>query len=150
MIAPETINIASLPFLPLANRRDLPNSAACYLVIEGEKIIYVGQAKSLLLRWQGHHRLKDFKKRKDVKIAWLIISDESLLREIETALIQWFQPELNAKQLVYGTRKKPYQFLLTETASSMLDKLSKQVGITRSECLERIIRREFFGEAKVS
>ena len=46
------INPLSLPSLPLALRRQLPNCAGVYLVLEGKTVIYVGQSASLILRWE--------------------------------------------------------------------------------------------------
>ncbi len=40
----------------------------------------------------------------------------------------------------YGETKKQKQFLLTPTASEMLDNLAESYGATRSDFLERIIR----------
>lgn len=37
VIAPESINIAELPSLALADRQLLPNGPACYLVLEGQE-----------------------------------------------------------------------------------------------------------------
>lgn len=62
------------------------------------------------------------------------------------------RPE-RAEPKAHGEIKKPKQFLLTETASDVLDKLAAQVGITRSEYLERMIRdqgQEFLIEPKAS
>jgi hypothetical protein len=41
---------------------------------------------------------------------------------------------------VYGEVKKQCQFMLTPTASEELDNIAEAAGITRSECLERLIR----------
>jgi predicted ArsR family transcriptional regulator len=43
----------------------------------------------------------------------------------------------------YGETKQRYMFMLTETASNAVDVAAENLGITRSELLERIIRREF-------
>lgn len=60
-----SIDIAKLSSLPLADRKRLPKCAACYLVLEGEQVVYIGQAKNLLVRWQSHNKLKCFQERKD-------------------------------------------------------------------------------------
>ncbi|MBW4509616.1 MAG: ribbon-helix-helix protein, CopG family [Scytonematopsis contorta HA4267-MV1] len=41
----------------------------------------------------------------------------------------------------YGETKLRYQIMLTETASEELDKVSEEMGITRSELIERVIRQ---------
>lgn len=101
VIALEQIEIATLPFLPLlSERRRLPNVAACYLVLEGETVIYVGRSKNLYSRWRNYHQKgKDLRSRStQLKIAWIECSNPSLIPALETALIEYFQPELNGKK----------------------------------------------------
>lgn len=49
------------------------------------------------------------------------------------------RPE-RAERGAYGETKKPKQFMLTETSSLELDQVADELGITRSEVLERLIR----------
>ena len=49
----------------------------------------------------------------------------------------------------YGEAKQKYQLMLTETASLELDKVSEQLGITRSEVLEIAIRKGLLGKVKL-
>lgn len=101
LIVPESIDIASLPSLVLAERKQLPNCAACYLVLEGETVVYVGRSANLRLRWRNYHqKLRHLKNRgTKIKIAWLECSEPSLLPAIEKALIGYFQPELNGRKV---------------------------------------------------
>jgi hypothetical protein len=41
---------------------------------------------------------------------------------------------------VHGQKKEAKQFMLTPEASDLLDKKAEQLGITRSELIERVIR----------
>ena len=41
---------------------------------------------------------------------------------------------------IYGELKKQKQFMITETASDLLDAISDQTRLTRSEIIERLIR----------
>lgn len=59
------------------------------------------------------------------------------------------RPE-KAEPKVHGEKKVPKQFLMTESASDMLDELATSLGISRSEYIERLVRREFLGSAKAS
>ena len=45
-----------------------------------------------------------------------------------------------AKPDQYGEIKQRFMFMLTETASNDLDKASEELGVTRSELLERLVR----------
>ena len=41
---------------------------------------------------------------------------------------------------IHGETKKPKQFLITDWASQEIEKVAEQLGITRSEALERALR----------
>lgn len=49
-------------------------------------------------------------------------------------------PKSEAK--MYGERKLPRQFVLTETASEMIDTMADQDGCSRSELVERLVREK--------
>lgn len=49
------------------------------------------------------------------------------------------RPE-RAEPGAYGEPKKPKQFMITDSASEHLDRVAEELGITRSEVLERLIR----------
>lgn len=40
----------------------------------------------------------------------------------------------------YGAKKKQFQFMLTEEASQLIDLVADELGISRSEALERAVR----------
>lgn len=42
----------------------------------------------------------------------------------------------------YGETKKQKQFMLTESASHLLDKIAFERSVTRSEAIEQLIREE--------
>jgi metal-responsive CopG/Arc/MetJ family transcriptional regulator len=49
----------------------------------------------------------------------------------------------------YGETKQRYQIMLTETASLELDKVSEELGITRSELIERVIRQGLLSKVRL-
>ncbi|MBD2357633.1 ribbon-helix-helix domain-containing protein [Tolypothrix sp. FACHB-123] len=49
----------------------------------------------------------------------------------------------------YGETKQRYQIMLTETASAELDKVSEELGITRSELIEKAIRQGLLSQVKL-
>lgn len=49
----------------------------------------------------------------------------------------------------YGEAKQRYQIMMTETASSELDKVSEKLGITRSELIEQVIRQGLLKQVKL-
>jgi hypothetical protein len=164
VFAPESLDIAALPSLPLLDRSKLPSVAACYLVIEKDAVIYVGQTCRLQKRWNAHHKLEELKRRNaDVKIAWIECNDSSLLTPIENALINWFQPELNGLELhpnslanltyregrptIFGTKKKQRTITVTEEGWEGARQAAEAAGFTSiSEFLEKWGR----GEVRVS
>jgi excinuclease UvrABC nuclease subunit len=109
---PTVINPLALPSLPLANRSTLPSCPAVYFVLEGDRVLYIGRSRNLQQRWIAHHRYSQLQGFNNVRIAWLECSEPSLLPEIETALIEYFQPSLNgelipsslAKIMIYAPR----------------------------------------------
>lgn len=48
----------------------------------------------------------------------------------------------------YGEVKQRYQFMLTETASLEIDIVADELGITRSELFERVVRNGGLAVAK--
>lgn len=127
-IAPELIDVFSLPSVPFSARRKLPHCPAIYFVLEGKSVIYIGQTNSLLLRWQAHNKRKELRKRgTELSIAWIEFSGEELLCQIEQALINWFKPELNS-----------YGLLSTDANSSRLEGLLARAKMTPEQAGERL------------
>ncbi len=87
-----------LPFVSLAERKQLPDCAAIYFVLDGnDRILYVGKAKNLAARWKNHHRihkLEEIDKNFSVRLAWQAWNKEDL-DEAEKSSIKRFQPLLN-------------------------------------------------------
>lgn len=97
MIAPEYIDPSTLRALPLASRRQFPETTCIYFAIDSLGAVqYIGQSVNLRQRWAGHHRREHLEGLGGVRIAWIEISDRAFLNEIESALIDWFDPPLNS------------------------------------------------------
>lgn len=47
MTGPPSITPATLPSLPLDQRKDLPDTAALYFVLTGETVLYIGKSTNL-------------------------------------------------------------------------------------------------------
>lgn len=151
-IALESLDIAALPSLPLSDRASLPKVSAVYFVLEERVVIYVGSTENLSKRWKAHNKLKQLEARLgELRIAWLEVKAASIVTAIENAMIKLFEPEFNISgsnrpEIVnarywYGEKKKPCQFMLTQGASDILDKLACAAKISRSEHLEQMIRQ---------
>lgn len=97
------INPLTLPTLLLSQSRNLPRCKAVYFVIDGETVLYIGQTINLANRFLTHHRIKQFGN--NARVAWLECSDESLLPELEKALISYFKPLLNGTKIEEENRR---------------------------------------------
>lgn len=109
-IAPETIDLLTLPSLPISQTRQLPSIPAVYLVLSNtdSKVLYVGKSANIKKRWQTHHLLVYLKlaMTETVKIAWLEIDKTKSLNLTEKRLIGYFKPELNIKSIGFELPKK--------------------------------------------
>lgn len=100
MINPKTIDLSSLPSLPIEQRKNLPVAAGIYFAIDSlGSVQYIGRSANIKQRWLNHHRSSELQEVDRVKLAWIEVSDCSMLPEIESALIEWFKPILNARRL---------------------------------------------------
>lgn len=100
-----TINPLTLPSLPLTERLQLPNCPAIYFVLTGDCVVYIGRTVNLKNRWASHRVMSSVQKEDNARLAWLECSDVSLLPEVETALLNHFQPSLNVRNIGTGAKK---------------------------------------------
>jgi hypothetical protein len=90
-----------LPRLPLTQLKELPRISAIYFALAGTgEVLYIGKAKNLFQRWQVHHRKKQLGSFEGAFLAWLEVTDTSLLEQIEKALIESFAPRLNVQRVL--------------------------------------------------
>jgi hypothetical protein len=96
VVEPTSINVDSLPFVAIEDRRELPVNSCVYFAIDSQNVIqYIGQTINLRRRWGSHHHRLALEEQGKIRIAYLEISDTTLLASIEEALIQHFLPPLN-------------------------------------------------------
>lgn len=97
MIDPQSVNIEALPWLPLDERLTFPRQPAIYFAIDPLGIVqYIGMSKDPRRRWYLHHRYAELEQIGNIRIAYLFVDKPVLLSSIESALIAWFNPPLNA------------------------------------------------------
>lgn len=147
MINPQTLNISELPYLPLNQKSKLPDVAGIYLAIdERGKVYYIGQSKNINQRWLQHHRIYQLEHIGNIKIAWLAISETSLLDEVETALIEYFNPPLNNSVVV--TKKQRVVFYIDKSTKELLGRLAEEDNRSLSNWLENLVLKEIQGREK--
>ncbi len=123
------INPLDLPSVPLLEKHKLPQVSAIYFAIaKSGEILYIGRSINIANKWLGHHRYLELKEIGNVRIAWLSCNDESLLPQIEEAMIKHFLPCLNHTLIKQSKTKldKPY-----------VDKLSKITRQARGSMSQR-------------
>jgi GIY-YIG catalytic domain-containing protein len=146
MFSPESLNLETLPAVSLENRKRLPQTAGIYFAIDAAGAVqYIGQSINLRQRWKGHPCQGYIAN--GGRIAYLEVSDPTLLKEIETALIQWFEPPLNDRRCNLAPKIISFRLLLE--SYDLFMELAKEEGksptILAREVLERYIaerRRE--------
>lgn len=169
------INPLKLPSLPLGWRKGFPNCPAIYFAIADNKILYIGRTVKLSNRWKGHHRFAELESVGEVRIAWMEVSDSSLLPAIEKALIQYFKPSINQTHVkvskpktevnrgqhpnslanlqhggrpsVFEEKKKVRAVSVTQQGWNGISQMAEQYGCSSiSEFLEKLGR----GEVKIA
>ena len=97
VLAPETIDLTALPFIPLEQRALLPNIPAIYFVLGTDNhVLYIGRAAFLRQRWHKHHRLEEFLLMAHITIAWFAVANRQSLPTLEHLCITQFNPSCNA------------------------------------------------------
>lgn len=94
----EIINLNTLPSLPLSDKHKLPNCSAVYIVHDNGQWLYVGSTKSLTRRWLQHNQCAALSAYSSPVISWQE-TPEYNLREVESSIIERYQPLLNRQWL---------------------------------------------------
>lgn len=86
--------------------KSLPESGGIYFAIDSNNVVqYIGSSVNLNQKWLSTKENEELEQIKNLKIAWIKISDRTLLPMIERALIHYFQPILNEALLPRQTKK---------------------------------------------
>lgn len=94
------MDLSALPSLPFSERGSLPNLAGVYVVTDGDGVVYIGQAKSILHRWRNHHRAVDIVMLPLPRIAWIEEAEEQQRTAIESDMVRRFRPRLNVHGVI--------------------------------------------------
>ncbi len=109
MINPETLDLNSLPWLPLDAKSAFPKQPAIYFAIdENGTVQYIGRSVNLRRRWNSHHKYHQLKVIGNIKIAYLFFNEKQKqdIEETEYKLIQWFKPSLNIRHTKMSKKTK--------------------------------------------
>jgi hypothetical protein len=95
MIENDKLDVLALEYLPLEEKHRLPDHPCVYFALSiSDEVLYIGKAKSLRSRWQGHHRFEQLKRFKSVRIAWANVEEKDL-DSFEGYCIRLLNPPLN-------------------------------------------------------
>jgi hypothetical protein len=142
-----TVNPLKLPFVSLAERGQLPRLPGIYFALdEADTLIYIGLARNLFLRWRGtaHHRYAQLMATGGIRLAYLLIDDESMLATVEVALIKRFAPAMNQRQDVPKrlTARAPlarFQLVISEDVGEEVAELASKENRSISNMLARLV-----------
>lgn len=157
-----SVNPLDLPSIFLDQRKTLPRVQAVYFVIsDTDEILYIGCSVNLNSRWIGHHKLRELEGLGVVRIAWMEVSELSLLAEIEIALITHFAPRLNVvirqnpvgeKKVTHFLKKKWVGGKRTINFSKQeldgLTLLCEETGRTETDILREALREKILASLK--
>jgi excinuclease UvrABC nuclease subunit len=143
-INPERIQLLALPWLPFAQRQDLPTHACIYFMLDDAgQVLYIGKTINLHNRIATHHRLPQLRACDGCRIAWLLVTDATLLTGIEMACIDYFQPAWNhTLALRNGDNKCTTSLRLSRDALRLLKQLATYHGLSMAGILEMLIRQQ--------
>jgi hypothetical protein len=135
-IAPEHLEVHTLPWFPIEQYHALPHCPALYFVLNADNsIVYIGRTVSLKRRWAHHHRLQDYATLPGMKLAWLFVSDTVLLPALEAACIAHFRPRDNRRP---GRPKSDVAF---QSYTVMLPPWLHEWAMQHPEGLSGLVRR---------
>ena len=142
MIDLSTIDLKSLPWLPLDEKTAFTKQSAIYFAIDSlSNVQYIGRSQNVHGRWASHHRYDQLSTMGGVKIAYLFVDLPELLPEIEAALIEYFNPPLNTVKPNLATKKfKPRSIALTSKGNDKM--LAIYVSQEMFEQLEELAATE--------
>lgn len=101
------MEVSTLPSVLMKDKNNLPDTPGVYLIESRDAILYVGMSESSLhRRHQQHHRTNQIESQfVDPKIYYYVCSEDAA-RELESALIQRFNPLLQNTKVVPYTREE--------------------------------------------
>ncbi len=135
------IDPLQLPSLSLLERRSLPNCPAIYFALLGKRVLYIGRSVNLAQRWLSHHRWNQLTRMyPTARIAWIECSDSELLPQIEAALIEQFNPELN-REPIEAVSSKTLSVIVSEEIQKKLERLAKSKLWSVSQTARVLIER---------
>lgn len=142
---PATLDIASLPSLPLSERKTLPQRSGYYFVLsDDEKIIYIGMTRDLRVRWYSHNKHKQMVEHGAARIAYLIVERGMLFIHNEMALIQHYDPPLNQ---IRNTHKpgSDTRFIieLPKNIDDALRQDARKHGMSRKAFVEQLLTERY-------
>ncbi|WP_243146794.1 GIY-YIG nuclease family protein [Scytonema sp. UIC 10036] len=140
MYEPSSVDPLTLPSLPLEWSKGLPECPGIYFAIDSQGTVqYIGRSNNIQHRWLQHHRKRQLEQIGGVKIAWIEVSDKTLLPVIEKALIDWFDPPLNRRFAVVrcNTNDKESPPLVTKVLWKLRE-VMKQRGITNKAIADEL------------
>lgn len=122
------IDISTLPYLSVADRDALPACAAVYLVMERNKVLYVGQTRHLKRRWINHHLLGILEAHIDARIVWYACEDNVQRWQLENKAAAMFRPRYNKALVPRIPTQKTVSALVSNHLYDVLQAMAEREG----------------------
>lgn len=136
---PSDVDLLALPSLLLVERRQLPSLSAVYFVLDGIRILDIGKSTNLAQKWKAYRGLRQLKDRcGSIRIAWLECDDTRLLSKLESALIDYFKPEISKTKAFLSSPQKAKGVLknrikeFVDSRKLTIRQFWKDIGISRT------------------
>lgn len=148
-VNPRKLDLSKLPWLPLEEKAAFPRKAAIYFAIDSlGKVLYIGRSVNVHQRWEKHHKYDELSKINNVRISYLFFDDVELLPEVESVLMDWFDPPLNRVRTVRGNGHKKLNAVVQDEVIEALDKLAKEEQRTRSQMADILLQEAISNRSK--
>ena len=124
----ENIEINKLPSVDFEDRNQLPEVSGIYFAIDSnDNIQYIGRSINIRQRLKTHNRKQQLSNMSGIRIAYLEVSDTSLLDDIEQALINYFDPYLNGTGNYRKNKYEPDKVIIsTYISENVKDAFAKK------------------------
>lgn len=138
----ENIEINKLPSVDFEDRNQLPEVSGIYFAIDSnDNIQYIGRSININQRWKSHHRTQQLSSFNGVRIAYLEVSDTSLLDDIEQALINYFDPYLNGTGNSCKNKYEPDKYQVITYVSFELKKAFREQCKQNGQSVSSVLRK---------
>ena len=136
-------NPDTFPWVKLEDRAQLPEIRACYFVLHGDQVLYIGRTKDLKKRWVSHHILRNYKLPDSIKIAWYEAQPNWSLEKMERSLIKDYKPTINVQSKPDNAIR--LSFDISEGLHKAIKRQALEDGVPMADMLRDLLESRYIG-----